>query len=103
MIEYSSPIYVDYCTGIIHRKKGGNKVNFWVFVDIFSRLTWALIWVAIVVLTITHFFAESSAGSSLSSMSSLLDIFLALMFNIVQLGLDIKVLTDLSYVRSTNI
>lgn len=94
MIEYSSPIYVDYCTGIMHRKTGGNKVNFWVFVDIFSKFTWALIWAAIIVLSAAHFAAEtSSVGASKGSRTSLLDTFLAVTFNIVQLGLEFKVIT----------
>ena len=99
-------------TGILTTPKTGQKVNIWVFVDIFDNFTWTGILVVVSILTIGFLVTISyERGSKQSNMMSVFDGLCLVVFVIVQLGYDeytvkneefIKLIIHIHFISTTD-
>ena len=90
-IDYSRPIHEGYFTGIMTEKKSAMKVNFWVFVDIFSKITWLCIAISVLVLALAFLYVQTIFRQDKTTKLDLFDAICLVYFIIIQLGWEFQV------------
>lgn len=73
------------------KQKSAMKVNFWVFVDIFNKVTWLCIAIAVLVLALAFLYVQVIFKQDNTTKLDLFDAICLVYFIIIQLGWEFQV------------